>query len=299
MNDASLEVPFEEEREHRTQWWKEALIVASFYFLYSLTRNKFGSIHIRGDDQPVHAFSNAVKIIQLERALGLFHEETIQQWFLPYKWFIQFLNTYYGTAHFAVTIGVFIVLYRRRKDVFPLFRNALAATTGLAIIGFALFPLMPPRLLDAPCPKDGIGFGGACLVSEVRTFNGAKNFGFSDTLKEFGGPWNFESGGIAKTSNQYAAMPSLHIAWASWCAFGMWPLVRKRKWIRAVVLLYPALTLLGVVVTANHFWIDGVGGLIALGAGFGLGGWVYRVNQRRLNARFEKYKARHPAHPQR
>jgi membrane-associated phospholipid phosphatase len=214
------------------------------------------------------------------------------------------MNTYYGTAHFAVTIGVFFVLMNRRKDVFPLFRNALAAMTGLAIIGFALFPLMPPRLLDAPCPGTATTvvagkeiarttFGGDCIPTKLRNYNGATEFGFVDTLKVYGGPWDFDSGGIAKRSNQYAAMPSLHIGWASWCAFAIWPLAR-RKWIRAAVLLYPALTLFCIVVTGNHFWLDGVGGIIALAGGFVIGALLHRFNQRHLDAKFEQFRAAHP-----
>ena len=268
-------------REHRTHWWKEAGIMAAFYTVYTLTRNRFGSITVGDTDIPMAAFNNAMKVIQVERALGLFHEESIQEWFLPYRWFIQAMNTYYGTAHFAVTIGVFFVLYRVRKDVFPLYRNALAATTALAIIGFAMFPLMPPRLLDEPCPP--VDHGGACIQHELRTFNDAENFGFVDTLAVYGGPWDFDDGSIAKMSNQYAAMPSLHIGWASWCAFGMWPLARRR-WVRAAVLLYPASVLFCIVVTGNHYWIDGVGGLIVLGAGFLIGNALYRWNQRRLDA---------------
>jgi hypothetical protein len=214
------------------------------------------------------------------------------------------MNTYYGTAHFAVTIGVFFVLMNRRKDVFPMFRNALAAMTGLAIIGFALFPLMPPRLLDAPCPGTAkvvvagqetvrTTFGGDCIPTKLRNYNGATEFGFVDTLKVYGGPWDFDSGGIAKRSNQYAAMPSLHIGWASWCAFAIWPLAR-RKWIRAAVLLYPALTLFCIVVTGNHFWLDGIGGILALAGGFGLGTLFHRFNQRRLDAKFEQFRSAHP-----
>jgi membrane-associated phospholipid phosphatase len=278
--------------------------MGAFYFIYSLTRNRFGSIRVSGDDIPLHSFTNAMRVIRFERAIGLYHEESIQQWFLPYKWFIQLMNTYYGTAHFAVTIGVFFVLMNRRKDVFPLFRNALAAMTGLAIIGFALFPLMPPRLLDAPCPGTATTvvagkeiarttFGGDCISTKLRNYNGATEFGFVDTLKEYGGPWDFDSGGIAKRSNQYAAMPSLHIGWASWCAFAIWPLAR-RKWIRAAVLLYPALTLFCIVVTGNHFWLDGIGGILALAGGFVIGALLHRFNQRRLDAKFEQFRAAHP-----
>ena len=311
MSDASIASSPDEVREHRTRWWKEVLIMGGFYFVYSLTRNQFGSIEVKGSDVPLHSFNNAMKVIRWERAIGLYHEESIQQFMLPYKWILQVLNTYYGTAHFAVTLGVFFVLFHKRKDVFPLFRNALAAMTGLAIIGFALFPLMPPRLLDAPCPGtvktvaegativEGVlvpkaTFGGDCIPNKLRNYNGATNFGFVDTLKDFGGPWDFDSGGIAQRSNQYAAMPSLHIGWASWCAFGIWPLAR-RKWVRAAVLLYPALTLFCIIVTGNHYWLDGIGGLIALGGGFVVGGAVYRWNQRRLDAKFEELKSGHPA----
>jgi len=304
MTDATSSPVPDEVREHRTWWWKEILIMGAFYFIYSLTRNRFGSIRVSGDDIPLHSFTNAMRVIRFERAIGLYHEESIQQWFLPYKWFIQLMNTYYGTAHFVVTIGVFFVLFHRRKDVFPMFRNALAAMTGLAIIGFALFPLMPPRLLDAPCPGTATTvvagkeiarttFGGDCIPTKLRNYNGATEFGFVDTLKEYGGPWDFDSGGIAKRSNQYAAMPSLHIGWASWCAFAIWPLAR-RKWIRAAVLLYPALTLFCIVVTGNHFWLDGIGGILALAGGFVIGALLHRFNQRRLDAKFEQFRAAHP-----
>jgi membrane-associated phospholipid phosphatase len=127
----------------------------------------------------------------------------------------------------------------------------------------------------------------------LRNYNGATEFGFVDTLKEYGGPWDFDSGGIAKRSNQYAAMPSLHIGWASWCAFAIWPLAR-RKWIRAAVLLYPALTLFCIVVTGNHFWLDGIGGILALAGGFVIGALLHRFNQRRLDAKFEQFRAAHP-----
>lgn len=271
------------ERVHQTRWWKELLVIGTFYALYTMTRNRFGSIQVSDTDVPLHAFNNAVKMIRVERALGLYHEESIQEWFLPYEWFIQLLNTYYGTAHFVVTISVFIVLYRRRKDVFPFYRNTLAAMTGLAIVGFALFPLMPPRLLDAPCPP--VDFGAACIEHELRNYNGATSFGFVDTMKEFGGPWDFSDTKAAKLSNQYAAMPSLHIGWASWSAIAIFPLARRR-WVKIAVLLYPASTLFTIIVTGNHYWIDGIGGLIVLGFGALLGAKMHNWNQRRLDRRF-------------
>ena len=177
-------------REHRMHWWKEALIVAVFYGIYSWTRNLFGSNKIAADGIPEQAFTNAERIIQWELNLNLFHEQTVQSWFLPYDWFIKFWNTYYGTAHFIVTLAVFVLLYLKRADVFPQWRNSLAAMTALAIIGFAWFPLMPPRLLDEPCPIPAeiaeetgvrISYGGACIESDLRPDGG---LGFVDTLAE-------------------------------------------------------------------------------------------------------------------
>ncbi len=271
------------ERQHRLLWWKEALIVAAFYAVYSWTRNLFGSNKIAADGIPDQAFTNAERVIQFERWLGLFHEETVQDWFLPYRTFIQFWNIYYGVLHFAVTVGVFILLYVKRADVFPQWRNTLAAMTSLAIVGFAWFPLMPPRLLDKPCPAvDPSQYGGACIPSRFR---GPGGFGFVDTLAEYGGPWSFDSDAMASISNQYAAMPSLHIGWSTWCAIAVWPLLSRRR-TKAVLLLYPAATLFCIVVTANHYWLDGVGGLLAFGIGSLLGWGLHRWNQGRLDRQY-------------
>ena len=270
------------ERQHRVYWWKEAIIVAAFYMVYSWTRNQFGSNKIAADGIPDQAFTNAVRVIRWETAINLFHEQTVQAWFLPYKWFIQFWNTYYGTMHFIVTLGVFILLFVKRRDVFPQWRNTLAAMTALAIIGFAFFPLMPPRLLDEPCPAtDPSSYGGACIETSERPEGG---WGFVDTLADYGGPWSFDSETMASISNQYAAMPSLHIGWSTWCALAVWPLIRNR-WLKGLVLLYPAATLFCIVVTANHYWLDGVGGLVVFVTGSLIGWGLHRWNQDRLDRR--------------
>ncbi len=269
------------ERVHRVYWWKEALIVVAFYLVYSWTRNQFGSNKIAADGIPEQAFNNAELVIRLERFIGLYHEETLQDWFLPYRAFIQFWNTWYGTAHFFVTILVFALLFWKRPAVFPQWRNSLAFMTALAIVGFALFPLMPPRLLDAPCDE----YGGACIPSEFRNNDdGTGSFGYVDTLADYGGPWSFDNETMTDISNQYAAMPSMHIGWSTWCAVAMWPLLRRR-WQRVLVLLYPLVTLFCIIVTANHYWIDGVGGLLAFGLGTLMGWGLHRWNQNRLDTR--------------
>lgn len=269
--------------------------MGAFYLVYSWSRNQFGSAEIAADGVPEQAFHNAERVIAFERAIGLYHEETVQEWFLDQRWFIQFWNTYYGTAHFIVTIIVFWVLFKKRPDVFPLWRNTLAAMTALAIFGFSLFPLMPPRLLDAPCPADG-DYGGRCIASVERgagldgvverpwvaPYDSDDTFGYVDTLRDYGGPWSFDSDTMKSISNQYAAMPSLHIGWSSWCAFALYPLARRKR-TRVALLLYPAATLFCIVVTGNHYWLDGIGGLVVLGTGFLMGWGLHRWNQNRLD----------------
>ena len=245
-------------REHKLYWWKEALIIAVFYLIYSFVRNQFGSALVDAGQEPVAAFDNAMRVIDVERLIGLYHEETIQAWFLPYSGFIQFWNTFYGTAHFIVTIAAFVWMYRARRDIFPRWRNALALTTALALIGFATFSLMPPRLLN----DDGV-YGGDRIAEE----QGRGDFGFVDTLAEYGGPWSFDSGAVQKVSNQYAAMPSVHCAWALWCACALVPRLRH-NWAKVLAAVYPVLTVTSIVITANHYVLDAVAGFLVLGIGF-------------------------------
>jgi hypothetical protein len=221
----------------RLRWWKEVLYIAAFYGVYSVVRNTQGSASV----SEATAFAHARQVIDIERAMGLYFEEALQQAFLASRWFIQFWNLFYGTFHFVVTIAALVLLFRRFPARYPRWRNTLAATTGLALIGFAVYPLMPPRLLPA-------------------------SYGFVDTLAEYGGLWSFESGPVAQVSNQYAAMPSLHFAWSAWSTLVLYPMLR-RPWAKLLAAAYPAATTFAIVVTGNHFWLDAAGGALVLGVG--------------------------------
>ena len=231
------------EARSRLRWWREVLYVLAFYGVYSFIRNQFGSAAV----SPETAFEHAKDVIAIERALGTYHEETIQDWFLDHRWFIQFWNLFYGTFHFVVTTFCIVWLFRRFPERYVKWRTTLAATTALALIGFATFPLMPPRLLP-------------------------DTYGFVDTLKDYGGLWSFDSGAMSKVSNQYAAMPSLHFGWSTWCALVLVPTLRS-PWLRWLAALYPAMTLFAIVVTGNHFWLDAAGGAVVLGGGYLIGRW--------------------------
>jgi hypothetical protein len=230
------------------RWWKELLYVLAFYGIYTVIRDTQGQATVSAQ----RAFHNAQRVIRLERHLWLFHELNIQHEVLSWHWLLRALDVFYGSAHFIVTAVALIWLFRRMPQRYPLWRNTLAVTTALALVGFAFFPLMPPRLLQP--------YG----------------YHFVDTLKTIGGLWNFDSGTMQKLSNQYAAMPSLHFAWSSWCVCALWPGIRSRAG-RVLLVCYPLLTLFCIVVTGNHYILDAVGGALVLTVGFVLASAVGRV----------------------
>jgi hypothetical protein len=214
------------------------LIIATVYFLYSAVRD------IRGN-KPVSVFqatTNAHRVIRLERFVGLFHEQTVQSWFLHDRWLIRLSDDYYGTAHFLVVIAVMVLLFFWFPARYRLWRNTIAVMTGLALLGFLFFPLLPPRLLPP-------------------------NYHFVDTLRTIGGLWSFSSGPVNDVSNQYAAMPSLHTGWSAWCAAALWGIVRP-WWGKVLLVAYPVTTIYVIVVTANHYFADAIAGLLLLAASY-------------------------------
>jgi membrane-associated phospholipid phosphatase len=94
-----------------------------------------------------------------------------------------------------------------------------------------------------------------------------ESYGFVDTLAKYPTLWSFSSGQVAKLSNQYAAMPSVHCAWALFCACALVPRVRH-TWAKVLAALYPVLTVVAIVLTGNHYWLDAVGGFAILGVGY-------------------------------
>ncbi len=285
MADVLAEIEPEADRTG-LRWWKELLLAASVYVVYSIVRNQFGSAG--GDPRP--AFGHAKDIIELEQALRLYVEPSVQRWYLdlPGNGLIRLWNIYYGIAHFLVTFIALVWMFRRDPARHRVLRNTLALTTALAVVGFAAYSLMPPRLLDDP------GEYGACQIYApdaaaaappgALEAPGCDEFGYVDTIAEYGGWISFGNEGMKDVSNQYAAMPSMHIGWSTWAAIVLYPLVRRRG-VKVLVALYPVITLVCIVLTANHYWIDGVGGLLCFGTGTLIGWTLHRYNQRRLDAK--------------
>lgn len=239
------------------QWWREVLIAIGFYVGYSIVRNLFGA----GKESRSIAFRHARGVIRVEESLGLWFEPRLQRWYLglPAHGLIRWWNIFYGTAHFIVTIGMLIAAFHFAPQIYRFVRTALAATTALALFGFAAYTLMPPRLLD------DTSAWGACHGLEPN----CHGYGLVDTIDRWGGLWKFGEGGMASVSNQYAAMPSMHFGWSMWCAI-TFVLIIGRGRLRFLAFLYPAGTLFCILVTANHFWLDALFGLLALGGGFGV-----------------------------
>ncbi|MFE0047521.1 phosphatase PAP2 family protein [Streptomyces albireticuli] len=182
-------------------------------------------------------------IWSVENTLHIAVENTVNHAVNSVTWLIVGMNYYYATLHFVLTIGVLVWLYRWHPGRYAAARLALFATTGVALLGYYLFPLAPPRLMN------GVDFVDTVLVHHT---------------------WgSMASGNLANVSNQYAAMPSMHIGWSTWCGVTI-ALLARPVWVRVLGALYPVATLVVIVATANHFWLDAVGGLLCLSFGFGL-----------------------------
>jgi len=233
-------------RPSRLAWWVEAALLFIAYQAYEQLR---GHIHPHAGPSVRHARW----VIDLERWTWTLREQRLNHYVYAHKTLAQAMNIYYGTVHFVVPPLVLVWLWRRHPGQYARWRNILAALSLLGLLGFATFPLAPPRLTPSAYVHlaDTTPYGGLGPLDRDN---------FTDT-------------------NPYAAMPSLHIGWSTWCAcavIGATTARRRRRW-RWAALLYPALTLTVVVGTANHWLLDGVGGWVALA----LAWWAVTAWQRR------------------
>jgi hypothetical protein len=189
------------------------------------------------------AARNAYDVISLERQLGLFHEKAVQDVFIHHLTVMKAWNVYYGFVHFLVPLVAITVLLRGDRVRYRRFRNTFWILCGLGLVGFVMYPLMPPRFMPA-------------------------TFGFVDSMNTIGGP-GIKTQTASQVANAYAAMPSLHGGWSLWCACALIP-VLKRRWAKALVALHPVIQLFAIMVTGNHFWIDAVVGWLCLAVAYGL-----------------------------
>jgi membrane-associated phospholipid phosphatase len=218
-----------EQRRPRWRLLHEAGVLGGLWLLYTLGRALAGR-------HTASARSHASQVWSLERDLHLPDEGRVQRVVLHWKWLVHAANDYYKFEHFLALVGVTVWLLLWRPSRYLRFRRVLVLTTAIGLVLHFSYPLAPPRLR----PEFGVVDTGVRYGESV-----------------YGG--NPENHGLL---NQYAAMPSLHVAWAVLFALTV-VVVARSRW-RWLAVAYPAVTTYVVVVTGNHYWLDGIVGIAAL-----------------------------------
>jgi membrane-associated phospholipid phosphatase len=200
------------------------LFVAAFV-LYDLVRG------LVADGNPYKPFGDAMKIIDLERALHIFVEPSVQAWAENKHVLMDALDWTYLNGHFIVTLLVLVFIYLRRNDSFYFVRNTFMIAMAIALIGYWVYPTAPPRLMP--------------------------EWGFTDSVSQFvtGSTGSVDFGATKAFLNFYAAVPSMHVCFAVMVG---WPMARLVRWRPGKVLwcVYPLLVTFVVVATANHYLTD-------------------------------------------
>lgn len=212
----------------RSPLWLEAIAIAWLCWLYDIVTNL-------APTRRAIALAHAASVLRIERSLGIDPELSLNRWLAGQHALALALSDYYDNAHFIVTLGLLALLWWRRPDIYPSLRNALVLANVIGFVVFWLWPMAPPRMLP--------GNGFVDVVATTHAF----------------GSWH--TGSLAADADQYAAMPSLHIAWALWCVVVVWRMT-SRRWLRALGLLHIAVTTLVVLSTGNHFVLDVLAGAL-------------------------------------
>ncbi|MBC9724078.1 bifunctional glycosyltransferase 87/phosphatase PAP2 family protein [Streptomyces sp. TRM68367] len=225
----------------RPNLFLELLLIRVTYAAYSKVR--LAATGGSNADGRARAEEHGQQILDLERVLHLDIEHAINHAVVKVDWLRSFFDFYYTSFHFIVPLAVLGILCWRRPVDYRWARASLGFATLLALVGFWLYPLAPPRLM----PHLGI----------IDTVHGVQDFSKPDY------------GMLTALTNQYAAMPSLHFGWSLWCGLVI-AIIAPRAWMKALGLLHPLFTLSAIVTTGNHWVLDAAGGAVVVGAGFGL-----------------------------
>jgi len=211
----------------------ELLMVAAFYTGYDAVRGV-----IRGASTA--AERHGADLLHWEQLFGIAPEHDLNDIFARLAVIAVPACFFYASMHFVITPGVLIWAHWRHPEAYRRSRTVLGVVTAAALIGFWLYPTAPPRLL-----------AGA---------------GFQDTVAHYSdwGWWAAQDSaprGLTSLANQFAAMPSLHVAWALWCGITIYRLAAHRG-PKLLGLAYPAVTVLVVIGTANHYLLDAIAGAL-------------------------------------
>jgi hypothetical protein len=204
-----------------SQALREVAVVMALYSMWQYA----GSVSVMGVEAAV---DRARWVVRLQSALWLPSERWIQAQALPHQWLITASNGYYALVHVPALVGTLIWGFFWKRPHYRKLRNTVALTT-LGCLLIQLIPLAPPRMLSE------LGFVDTGLLYDQSVYNALGR-------------------GMA---GQLAAMPSVHVAWASIVAW-FTLIIPTRSWVRMIGVTHLLLTLWAVVVTANHFWLDGI-----------------------------------------
>jgi diacylglycerol O-acyltransferase len=212
-------------------WLRELWDVGAGLLVFSLYLVVAGNVAAR----LASADSLARHVAAAERWLHLPSERTINLWTSSHKLISQVANYHYAVGYLATTLGVVLWLRLARRPGYARHVAALLALNVLAICSFWLWPCSPPRLLGQA--------------------------GFVDTVEQHGTWASWGTGLVSSVANQHAALPSLHVAWATWVAL---TLIRQRvpRWLRRTAVLHIGTTSAVIVMTGNHWFLDALAGLM-------------------------------------
>jgi hypothetical protein len=225
-------------RAPRLRWLpkggSDALVQLSLFVMADILYETVRGI---AESNPATAFSNARTIVDFEQSTGLFFEQGLQTWAMGQRVLIDCANFMYVNSHFVMTTGALVWLYLRHNDRFYFVRNMFMVAMGLALVGYVLMPTAPPRFFP--------------------------ELGFVDTIAYYVNV-KHDSGLVALFFNPYAAVPSMHVAFALMISVPALLVVRNRV-AKVLWALYPLLVTFVVVVTGNHWFMDAVAGAFVAG----------------------------------
>jgi membrane-associated phospholipid phosphatase len=209
---------------------RQVAIFAAAYWGYRVVRGV-------ADGKAADAFQNGRDVISLERGLHSFIEPSVQAWTSGQEWLIDFASWMYVNSHFSITLGSLVFIYLFHNSSFYFIRNMFVVAMFLALVGYFVYPTAPPRFYP--------------------------EWGFTDSVSDFTGIPQ-DSVAVNALFNPFAAVPSMHVAFALMLG---WPLARlvKHRVFKVVWFLYPFLVTFVVISTGNHFWFDAFLGAVTAG----------------------------------
>jgi hypothetical protein len=198
----------------------EALVVIAAYLLYSAAR-----VVVEGGE--ARAIAHAFNLVSIEQTFNLFHEESVQRFVESHPWLLASMEWIYLWAYLPILVGAGLVIYFRDPEMYRRYRTTMFASAAIGLLVFAFVPVAPPRMLP--------------------------EYGFID-------PLHAHLSATSGAKNDFAAVPSFHFGFTMLAAIGVAHAFKWRYELCAVLAALPAIMLLAIVSTANHFFLDAAAG---------------------------------------